>query len=184
MVTLVHSIVLNTLNLLKDSILKVSNIKPNYYLCCWGYLPPPQLYNGVSLVVQVVKNPPALPETWARSLGWEDPLEKGMATLSSILAWRIPRTEDPGGLLSMGSQRGRHDWMTNSFTDSLIKYILNNNDLKVKITLWSMGCRIDVLASMKTTLTLKISISLEPNALSMNSNILKGIFFLSSRSQQ
>jgi len=49
-------------------------------------LPPPQLYNGVSLVVQVVKNPPAMPETWVQFLGWEDPLEKGMATLSSILA--------------------------------------------------------------------------------------------------
>ena len=47
--------------------------------------------------------------TWARSLGWEDPLEEGMATHSSILAWRIPWTEKPGGLQSMGSQRVRHD---------------------------------------------------------------------------
>ena len=46
-----------------------------------------------SLVAQVVKNPPAVQETWARSLGWEDPLEEGMATHSSILAWRIPWTE-------------------------------------------------------------------------------------------
>ena len=44
-----------------------------------------------------------------RSLGWEDPLEEGMATLSSILTWRIPWTEEPGGLLSIGSQRVRHD---------------------------------------------------------------------------
>ena len=49
-------------------------------------------------------------ETWVRSLGREDPLEKEMATHSSILAWRIPRTEEPGGLQSMGSQRVRHDW--------------------------------------------------------------------------
>ena len=48
-------------------------------------------------------------ETWVRSLGWEDPLEKGMAAHSSILAWRIPRTEEPDGLQSMGSQRVGHD---------------------------------------------------------------------------
>ena len=53
------------------------------------------------LVAQVVKNLPAMQETWVRSLGWEDPLEKGMATYSSILAWRIPWTEDLGGLQSM-----------------------------------------------------------------------------------
>ena len=47
---------------------------------------------GASLVAQMVKNPPAMQETWVRSLGWEDPLEKGKATLSSILAWRIPWT--------------------------------------------------------------------------------------------
>ena len=51
----------------------------------------------------MVKNPLAMWETWVRSLGWEDPLEKGMATYSSILAWRIPWTEEPGGLQSMGS---------------------------------------------------------------------------------
>ena len=51
-----------------------------------------------SMVAQLVKNPPAMRETWARSLGWEDPLEKGIATHSSILAWKIPRTEEPGGL--------------------------------------------------------------------------------------
>ena len=49
-----------------------------------------------SLVAQLVKKPPAIWETWVRSLGWEDPLEEGMATHSSILAWRIPRTEEPG----------------------------------------------------------------------------------------
>ena len=50
----------------------------------------PLQYSGASLVAQVVKNPPAMPETWVRSLGWKDPLEEGMATHSSILAWRIP----------------------------------------------------------------------------------------------
>ena len=56
------------------------------------------------------KNLPAVRETWVRSLGWEDPLEEGMATHSSILAWRIPWTEEPGGLQSMGSQRVGHNW--------------------------------------------------------------------------
>ena len=60
-------------------------------------------------MVQMVKNPPAMQETWVLSLGWEDPLEKGMATYSRILAWRIPWTEEPGGLQSMGSQRVGHD---------------------------------------------------------------------------
>ena len=54
-------------------------------------------------------NPPAMLETWVRSLGLEDPLEKGMATHSSILAWRIPRIEEPGGLQPMGLQRVGHD---------------------------------------------------------------------------
>ena len=58
-------------------------------------------------MVQMVKNPPAVQETWVRALGWEEPLEKGMATHSSILAWRISWTEEPGGLQSMGSQRDR-----------------------------------------------------------------------------
>ena len=54
------------------------------------------------MVAQAVKNPPAMLETWVPSLGQEDPLEEGMATHSSILAWRIPWTEEPGGLQSMG----------------------------------------------------------------------------------
>ena len=62
-----------------------------------------------SLVAQTVKNLRAMRETWVRSMGQEDPLEKGMATHSSILAWRIPLTEEPGGLQSVGSQRVRHD---------------------------------------------------------------------------
>ena len=56
-----------------------------------------------------MKNLPAMPETQVQSLGWEDPLEKGMATHSGILAWRIPWMEEPGGLQSTGSQRAGHD---------------------------------------------------------------------------
>ena len=58
---------------------------------------------------------------WARSLGWEDPLEEGMATHSSTLAWRIPWTEEPGGLQSMGSQRIRHDRSNLAHTDLIVK---------------------------------------------------------------
>ena len=53
-------------------------------------------------MAQLVKNPPAMQETWVRSLGWEDPLEKGMTTHPSILAWRIPGTEEPGGCSPWG----------------------------------------------------------------------------------
>ena len=56
-------------------------------------------------MAQTVKNPPAMQETEVRSLGWEDPMEEGMAAHSSILAWRIPWTEEPGGLQFLGLQR-------------------------------------------------------------------------------
>ena len=64
----------------------------------------PLQYSWASLGAQLVKNLPAMQEIWVQSLGWEDPLEKGKATLSSILAWRIPWT-----VYSMGSQRVGHD---------------------------------------------------------------------------
>ena len=63
-------------------------------------------------MAQMVKNLPARQETWIQSLGWEDSLEKGMATHFSTLAWRIPWTEEPGGLQSMGSHRVGYDWAT------------------------------------------------------------------------
>ena len=66
-------------------------------------------------MAQRVKNLPAMQETqetWIQSLGWEDPLKEGMATQSSILAWRTPWTEEPVGLQSMGSQRVGHDLVT------------------------------------------------------------------------
>ena len=66
----------------------------------------------VSLMAQTVKNPPEMQETWVRSLGWEDPLEKEMATHSSTLAWRSRWTEEPGRLQSMGLQRVGHGWAT------------------------------------------------------------------------
>ena len=65
--------------------------------------------NGASLEAQLVKNLPAMQETWVRSLGWEDPLEKGTATHSSIFAWRIPGTEEPDRLWSIGLERVGHN---------------------------------------------------------------------------
>ena len=72
-----------------------------------------------SLMAQTVKRLPAMRETWVPSLGQEDPLEKEMATHSSILAWKIPWTEEPGGLQPVGSQRVRHDLVTKQQT---VKY--------------------------------------------------------------
>ena len=70
-------------------------------------------------LAQVVENLPTEQKTWVRSLSWEGPLEKGMATHSSMLAWRIPWTEEPGGLQSMESQRVRHDWSPQHSTEGL-----------------------------------------------------------------
>ena len=67
-------------------------------------------------MAQTVKNLPAMQETWVQSLDQEDPLEKGMSIHSSILDWRIPRTEEPGWLQSMGSQRVKHNCLTNTHT--------------------------------------------------------------------
>jgi len=68
-----------------------------------------------SLVAHLIKNLPAVQETWVSPLGWEDPLEEGVATHSSILAWRIPWTEEPGGLQSFRMQRVGLNGATNTF---------------------------------------------------------------------
>ena len=73
-------------------------------------LRPSYIHKGASLVAQMVKNPQAMQETWIQSLGREDPLEKGIATHSSILAWGIPLTEEPDRLQSRGPQKAEHDW--------------------------------------------------------------------------
>ena len=74
------------------------------------------LFIQASLVAQTVKHLPAVQETRVQSLVWEDPLEREMATHSRILTWRISWTEEPGGLQFVGSQRVRHNWMTNTHT--------------------------------------------------------------------
>ena len=81
--------------ILKTTLIKVENNIYQMLLC--------------ALVVRSVKDPPAMWETWVSFLGWEDPLEKEMAIHSSIPAWEIPWTEEPGGLQSMGLQRVGHD---------------------------------------------------------------------------
>ena len=78
-----------------------------------------------------------MPETWVLSLVWEDPLEKGMATHSSILAWRFPWTEKPGGLQSMGWQRVGHGWATNTFTSKEVifklRYFLKSGEKSISV---------------------------------------------------
>ena len=78
-----------------------------------------------SLVAQTVKCLPTMQETWVRSLGQEDSLEKEMATHSSIFAWKIPWMENPGRLQAMGSQRVEHDWATSLlYMDVSYQYIV------------------------------------------------------------
>ena len=81
----------------------------------------------------VVKNLPASRDEGGCSLSWKDPLEKEMATHSSILAWRIPWTEEPDGLQSMGLQRVRHDLVTKTHTHIIIIIILEKLILKLKL---------------------------------------------------
>jgi len=85
---------------------------------------------GASLIVQMVKNPPAIWETWVQSLGQEDLLEKGMATHSSILAWRIPWTEESGKLQSTGLKRVRHDWVIDTLPNRDNEYVWGGADFE------------------------------------------------------
>ena len=98
-----------------------------------------------SLIFQMVRNLPTVLEIRVWSLGQEDHLEKGMATHSSILAWRIPWTEEPGGLLSMGSQRVGHDWATSlslfniTCRASLLAQMVKNLPAMPETLVWSLG---------------------------------------------
>ena len=95
--------------------------------------------------IQMVKNQPTMRETWVWSLSWEDPLGEGMATHFSILSWRIPWTEEPGGPQSLGSQRVRHDWATKhspvwiNLPDFLVMYF------EVFLPLWTSDRGLDFL---------------------------------------
>ena len=103
------------------------------------------MMKGASLVSQTVKKLLTMKVTWVWSLGWENPLEKGMATHFSVLAWRIPWTEEP--VAQVGSQRVRHNWVINTHT-----YIINSfayNSMAV-IYCNSVAGHITYLASRKT----------------------------------
>ena len=89
---------------------------------------------GASLVTQMIKSLPAVQETRIRPLGWDDPLEKEMATHSSILAWKIPWMEQPGGLQSMGSQRVGHFWATSLHLDPY------GDKVVLRVTVHSLSC--------------------------------------------
>ena len=97
---------LNILVLFRE-VVDIQIVDPRSKAKCKGTLK--NIYNEVNTLAQSVKNLPAVQETWVQSLGWEDTLEKEMATHYSILAWKISRTQEPGGLQSMGLQRVGHD---------------------------------------------------------------------------
>ena len=126
----------NSWSLLK--LMSIESVMPSSHLilcCCLLLLPPipPRIrvFSNestqdtiksawwASLMAQMVKNLPAVQEIQVWPLGQEDPLEKGIATHSSILAWRIPWTEEPGGLQSMRSHTVGHNWVTNTHTQNV-----------------------------------------------------------------
>ena len=85
----------------------------------------------------MVKNLPAIQETRVQSLGWEDALEEEMATHSSSLAWKTLWTEEPGGLQSMGSRTVRQDWMTNTFTFTIMGTLVLDLSYQGFLKKWS-----------------------------------------------
>ena len=98
---------------------------------------------GASLAAQTVQNLPATQETWIQSLDREHPVEKGMATHSSILAWRIPWTKKSGGLQFMGSQRVRHNWM------NYHRYIHSKNYMRYSTLHYKIGSALDDFAQLQ-----------------------------------
>ena len=98
-----------------------------------------------SLGAQTVKNLPAMQETQVQSLRWENPLEKGMVTHSSILAWKIPWTQEPGGLQSIDSQRVRHDSVTNpfhfTFFSIFVAVVQSQSYVWLFVTAWTAACQ-------------------------------------------
>ena len=99
-----------------------------------------QLWVPLSLVAQKAENLPAMQESQAQPLGWEDPLEEKMASHSSILAWRIPWTEEPGRLEYMRSQRVRHDWATKTHTHTHLWNLNFTRSPTIKIPLAYLLC--------------------------------------------
>ena len=113
----------------RQTLYRPEPLERSYYIC--EYISQiltedrrPITYIYTSVVAQMVKRLSIMRETWVRSLGQEDPLEKEMAVRSSTTAWKIPWTEEPGRLQSMGSQRVRHDWATS--LPHLLTYAFEN----------------------------------------------------------
>ena len=94
--------------------------------------------SGLPLVDQMAKSPPAVQETQVQSLGWKRPLEKGLASHSRVLAWRVPRTEEPGRLQSMG-HRVRHGRATNTLTSSF--HFHGTEDLVLNLIRFKENCK-------------------------------------------
>ena len=109
-------------------------------------------YFRASLVAQTVKDLPVTWETWVRSLGPEDPLEKEMATHPCFHAWKIPWTKEPGGLQSMGSQIVGHSWATSlHFTSILVaQWLKKNPPAKQEKRVWSLGWEDSLEKKMST----------------------------------
>ena len=113
-------------------------------------LPLSLTYTWASPVAQTVKNLPAIQETWVQSLGWENLLEKGLATHSSILAWTIPWTEKPGGLQPMGWQS---DWVANSSLNL-------HTDINAQSDTWHTASSVSLIVTFNASLTGDILIHL------------------------
>ena len=126
------------------------------------------VYRQASLIAQLVKNLPAVQETWVQFLSWEDPLEKEMATHSSILTWRIPWTEEPGRLQSMRSQES-------DTTYGLNHHHHHHTDTQ-NLSIWGFRGHIDHAQHPFT----KASVSDLPNSVSMNPHNQRLTIFLSS----
>ena len=100
----------------------------------------------------MVKNLSAMQETWVQSLGQEDPLEEGMATHSSILAWRIPWTERPGRLQFLGLQRVRQHWVNSTFTFQCANSVNFATSFQIWMSWFSFYCLMDLDRTTKTKL--------------------------------
>ena len=109
-----------------------------------NYVNPIKRINIITWIVWIVKNLPAMQETWVWSLGQVYPLKEGMATQSSLLAWRIPWTEKPGRLQSMGPQRVRHDWGTNTWIQLLGNLIFNSIVMSTRFKLQDFNLTIAI----------------------------------------
>ena len=104
----------------------------------------------------MVKNPPEMREIWVWSLGWEDPLEDNTASHSSILAWKIPWTEKPGGLQSTGSQRVRQDWsdLSHSYIFITVVLFLNLPNPMLYVTSFCKTCILNHIEKWKSNTVL------------------------------